>query len=326
MQGFSRKHVTKNKLLQGYLLSNNESYRTDFSAGIEETINLENQLLKLNSSDSVKELIDKKIEWGHLTDKIFEEIDNNNRENALEILVTQVQPLEAELVRDFNKVADEYENELKAIGNHTINYGEDAAFIGGVILVLIILTILLVAAVIIKATVAPIRKIVERLTLISTGDLTNEPFIVDRVDEAGQLAAAINKLQEELKSMLTDISRVSETVASHSEELTQSAIEVSAGSEQISATMQELASGSVQLAARSAEIASITDSFAVKVEEADQYGKGIEASSKEVLQMTNGGTQLMEASSEQMEKINTVVNDAVVKMEAMTFKVNLKLL
>ena len=232
----------RTSLLQGYLLSNNESYRTEFSAGIEETINLENQLLKSTSSDTIKELIDKKIQWGHLTDNIFEEIDNNNREKAIEILVTQVQPLEAELVSGLNKVADEYESEFKKLGSYTINYGKDATFVGVVILLLIILTILLVAAVVTKSTVAPIREIVERLTLISTGDLTNEPFTVDRVDEAGQLASAINKLQEELKIMLTDISRVSETVAGHSEELTQSAIEVSAGSEQISATMQELAS------------------------------------------------------------------------------------
>jgi len=304
-------------LLQGYLLTNDENYRAKFEAEVEETIKLENELLKMTTSNKLKELINKKSEWANLTNNVLEEVDHNNREKAINVLSTQVQPLESEVMSIFSDVTAEYENELKRFGNHTINYGEDAAFVGVIFFALIVINIIVVAIIVIKSTVAPIKKVVERLTLISTGDLTNEPIVIDRGDEVGQLALAINNLQEELKNMLSDISRVSETVASHSEELTQSAIEVASGSEQISATMQELSFGSEQLAARSAEIASITNSFAVKVEDADQYGKEIEASSKEVLLMTKEGTQLMEASSQQMENINTVVNDAVVKMEAL---------
>ncbi len=307
----------RTSLLAGYLLSNEERYRTEFESGVEESISLETQLLKLTKSDQVKELLAKKVEWGTLSDKVFEEIDNNNKEKAIGILTTEVQPLERELISGFKEVAIDREKEIKKVASDTVGYGENARLIGITITSITILLILVIVYITIQMTVGPIRKVVERLKLISTGDLTNELLAVKSNDEAGQLALATNRLQEELKSILGDISKVSGTVASHSEELTQSALEVSSGSEQISATMQELASGSEQLATKSSEIAGITNTFTNKVEEADQYGKDIEASSQKVLHMTNNGSRLMEASSKQMENINTVVNDAVVKMAAL---------
>ncbi len=307
----------RTSLLAGYLLSNEERYRTEFESGVEESISLETQLLKLTKSDQVKELLAKKVEWGTLSDKVFEEIDNNNKEKAIGILTTEVQPLERELISGFKEVAIDREKEIKKVASDTVGYGENARLVGITITSITILLILVIVYITIQMTVGPIRKVVERLKLISTGDLTNELLAVKSNDEAGQLALATNRLQEELKSILGDISKVSGTVASHSEELTQSALEVSSGSEQISATMQELASGSEQLATKSSEIAGITNTFTNKVEEADQYGKDIEASSQKVLHMTNNGSRLMEASSKQMENINTVVNDAVVKMAAL---------
>ena len=309
--------TNRTSLLQSYLISNDETYRTEFEAGVEESISLENQLLESTKSDKVKELLDGKYEWGTLTDQVFQEIDNNNKEKAVEILITQVQPLESELISGFKEVADNREKEINKIGNDIIGYGENANMVGLIVSIFILLTIIVIAYITIKLTLGPIRKVVEKVKIISTGDLTTEPIVVVSKDEIGQLGIAINELQKELKHILGNISRVSETVASHSEELTQSALEVSSGSEQISATMQELASGSEQLATRSSEMAGITNEFAVKMEEADQYGKEIEASSKEVLMMTNDGTELMEVSSKQMENINTVVNDAVRKMESL---------
>ena len=304
-------------LLQSYLLSNDETYRTEFEAGVEESISLENKLLESTNSNKIKELLDKKVEWGTLTDQVFQEIDNNNKEKAVQILTTQILPLEDELFSGFEEIANNRENEIDELGSEIAGYADNAQLVGVIVALFILFTIVVIGYITIKLILVPIRKVVQRVKIISTGDLTSKPIEVESKDEVGQLAVAINELQEELKIILVNISEVSETVASHSEELTQSALEVSSSSEQISATMQELASGSEQLATKSSEIAGITNKFAIKVEEADQYGKEIEASSKEVLMMTNGGTELMEASSQQMENINTVVNDAVRKMESL---------
>ena len=309
--------VERTSLLQAYLISNDEKYRSEFEAGVEESIALENKLLESTNSDKVKELLDKKVEWGTLTDQVFQEIDNNNKEKAIQLLTTQVQPLENELISGFKEVANNRENEINELGSDIVGYGENASLVGIIVSIVVLLTIVVIGYITIMLILGPIRKVVERVKILSTGDLTNEPIKVVSKDEIGQLAIAVNELQKELKSILGNITKVSETVANHSEELTQSALEVSSGSEQIAATMQELASGSEQLATKSSKVAALTNKFAAKVDEADQYGKGIEASSKEVLLMSNGGTELMQASSQQMENINTVVNDAVKKMESL---------
>jgi len=113
------------------------------------------------------------------------------------------------------------------------------------------------------------------------------------------------------------VTYASESVAGKSEELNESANEIQVGSTQISSTMQELSATSENQAHNISSIAENLIQFSTVIEETNEKGELIYKSSKEVLDLTNDGTQKMINSNEQMTKINSIMQDAVNKMASL---------
>lgn len=160
----------------------------------------------------------------------------------------------------------------------------------------------------------PIIKVTEQMGHLANGDLTKEMLIVKSKDEISRLADAINLLHKNLKNSMKKVAETSESLTSQSEELSQSADEVRLGSEQVASTMQELAAGSETQANHASELASVMNTFVERVHDANENGLRIEENSKDVLNMTNDGSELMKKSIQQMEKIHSIVNESVQKV------------
>lgn len=177
--------------------------------------------------------------------------------------------------------------------------------------------IILVAVIfwITRKLVKPILKVVGQMKEIASGNLTVEKLDIKSKDEIGQLANATNQMLNGLKDMIHNISTASESMTSQSEELTQSANDVRSGSEQIASTMQELSSGAESQANYASDLSSIMGAFRSDTQEANANGEHIHMSSSQVLKLTGVGSRLMELSTEQMEKIDWIVQNAVHKVQ-----------
>lgn len=163
----------------------------------------------------------------------------------------------------------------------------------------------------------PIRMVAERMELLADGDLTRENIHIKSKDETGQLASAMNQMQEKLKEIISSISNASETITGRSEELTQSSNEVKIGSDQIATTMEEIASGTETQANSISDLASAMQIYTEEVEKANENGELIHDSSRKVLEITDEGSQLMESSKRQMAKIDQIVHEAVEKVQGL---------
>lgn len=161
----------------------------------------------------------------------------------------------------------------------------------------------------------PIKKVSEHLGYLADCDLTHELVKVKSKDETGQLGIALNKLQNNLRKIILNVSTSSGTLTSQSEELTQSANEVKAGSEQVASTMQELAAGSESQAKSTSDLSFAMSTFTTKVKEANDNGERIGDHSKNVLSMTKDGSELMKKSIQQMERIDHVVQNSIKKVQ-----------
>lgn len=168
-----------------------------------------------------------------------------------------------------------------------------------------------------KAITVPIQHIMSRMTAIAKGDLSHDDLHVKYDNEIGQLVSATNGMQRNMRHILEEIHRVSETVSGQSEQLTQSAGDVKTGTEQIASTMEELANGSETQANSASDLSSLMTDFTLKVSETNQHGEDIQKNSVHVLDMTEKGNELMNRSTEQMEKIDAIVKDAVDKMQSL---------
>ena len=177
--------------------------------------------------------------------------------------------------------------------------------------ILLIITVILLYS---RWIVRNLNKLNDVAQSVANGDLSLT-LEAKTQDEFGQLTRVMNQMQENLRGMISKISNASEIISRNSGEILQSANEVKAGSGHVTVSMQELAMGSEKLANNTINLVTIMDTFTTKVQETNENGDEVKMSSREVLQMTNEGKRLMETSSQQMMKIDEIVQEAVLKME-----------
>ncbi len=307
----------RESLIRGYLLFENQQYKDAFQNGIGSSIALENRALELSDSDELRALIDKKIEWGTLTDDVFSEFENGNEERAKDIMETSVQPLGNDLTAGFSELASERETIIQELGDTVKANGELIMILGIIISVFVIVLGIIVAIITATSITRPIRMVMDRMQLIATGNLNQEPLQAKTSDEIGQLVAATNDMNRGMRDIMVKINDVSTTVSAHSEELTQSANEVRSGTEQISTTMEELASGSETQANQSGELSSMMATYTKQLEEVNENAEHVQNESGQVFEMTSEGSTLMDSSMNQMENIDTIVQDAVQKVQGL---------
>ncbi|MBX0356068.1 methyl-accepting chemotaxis protein [Halobacillus sp. Nhm2S1] len=161
-----------------------------------------------------------------------------------------------------------------------------------------------------------ITSILKSVKRVSDGDLTEE-VKVDREDEIGQLAESINEMTHNLRSLVTGVLGSSNQVTAQSEELTQSASEVTEGSQQVASTMQEISSGAESQADSATDLSEIMKDFVGKIDDANQNGKNISLTSKEILTLTDEGQKMMQQSVAQMNTINSIVRESVDKVSGL---------
>lgn len=200
------------------------------------------------------------------------------------------------------------------------DFNEEANSIMYSIIFVIVITLIIGLSVIIVMTnkiANPIQLVSEQMDEIADGNLTLEPIMIKSKDEIGQLANSLNRMQEGLRNILGNLSIASSSMASQSEELNQAAFEVSDGAIQMTNTMEELATGSESQANRSSDIATMMQEFTEQIDDVGSNGEQVQKSSNAVLDMTERGRELMDTSTKQMDSIDHIVHDAVVKVEGL---------
>lgn len=303
----------------GYILSNNptqleeiNTLHANFATALEKvrkSIKNQDQLQSLQKiSDNEKALFDL------FTNEMVPAIKKGDKKSITAITVEGQGILKDNskalklLTEEFSKKNEQSSN--KVIAGQQITFTILVASIL-VASVLGIITILLVNRVITRK----LQLVVNKALAISDGDLTFEHLDENSTDEIGQLSKAMNKMKSNLRAIITKMNETSDAVASQGDELMQSSHEVKEGSLQIAITMEELSRAAESQASTASDSAKFMDQLVEKVEQAATDGEEVVSASKDVHKLTNTGTELMNGSVQQMNKINEVMKTSVHKVK-----------
>lgn len=268
-------------------------------------------------TDEFQELFDKSKEWQDIIiNEVFVEYDKGNVDRANEIALG-TGPMVTELLAGYREIAETRENSIYDLELEVLKNGRSSLVLGAIVNTIVVIVSIALALLAASLITNPIKRVMERMSILASGDLNHEPLETNTIDEAGQLVHATNNMTENMRNLLNQINIVSESVSSQSEELTQSANEVKSGAEQISITMQELADGSETEAHGISELSALMRDFTTKVEEASNSSQYVEETSGDVLQLTDDGTNLMNSSMDQMAVIDKIVQNAVTSVEGL---------
>jgi methyl-accepting chemotaxis protein len=166
----------------------------------------------------------------------------------------------------------------------------------------------------------PLTSISNKLNDVADGKLTGQTIRTKRKDEIGMLEQATNKMQEELRHIITSVSNATAHVLSSSEELTQSTNEVVQGADQIAITMQELASGSESQATYTSDLSESMSAFVHTIEQSVDESERIYQTSTKVRGLTDEGRLMMDTSVTQMQTIDEIVKQSVEGMRGLDTK------
>ncbi|MGE7765025.1 methyl-accepting chemotaxis protein [Peribacillus sp. NPDC096540] len=308
----------RSALARGYILFGDESNKERFLKYTEESKVIQEDLLALNDSDKMKELIQKSVDWRTtIIDRVFAQYDQGNEERAIEILKNEVAPISNELMDGFRELASEREKSIVASGEIVIASGESVKTTSIIISIAAVIIGLLLAFVTANIITKPLLKIRDRMKVVANGELNHEPLKHNSNDEIGELTMSSNQMQKNLRDTLEKMLDVSESVSNQSEDLTQSANEVLQGSRQIATTMFELSEGSESQANQATEMVRMMEEFTSKIQQAYSCGEEVSQSSTEILTLTKEGIILMRSSVQQMKMIDEIVKNAVEQVKGL---------
>lgn len=162
-----------------------------------------------------------------------------------------------------------------------------------------------------------IKSISEHVHEVAHHNLTVQPLQLKTKDEIGQLSQNVNVMVEQVQAIILNITKTAETIYKHSGNLSHTSNEVRESSEQISGTMQNLADGSETQAHYTTELAHTITAFTETVSATHERGNRIREASRSIVDLSGNGDQLMQASIEQMKKIDYVVGQSLQKVESL---------
>ncbi|MCH6269402.1 methyl-accepting chemotaxis protein [Neobacillus citreus] len=159
-----------------------------------------------------------------------------------------------------------------------------------------------------------LAKVVSVSRKVANGELTAENITYQGKDEIGQLTFSINQMKDNLSEIVHEIKTVSNEVLDKSENVEKYAIDVKEKCNYISSTMSSLSLNTEQQAASTNDIYSKFEVFYKELDDANQSGHNLSTLSKDVLQLTTKGNNVMDQSIEEMEHIYDMVHSSVSKV------------
>jgi methyl-accepting chemotaxis protein len=164
-----------------------------------------------------------------------------------------------------------------------------------------------------------LKKISAKISKLSEGDFT-QVIEISGKDGLDLLANDVNDMISKIKYLFLQVIETIENVTYKSESLYKISNEVKLGSEQIASTTQEMSAGAEEQASYSSIIADSTNNLNNLLQISNESGLQLSNSSKEVQMMAKQGNTQMTSSEKQMELINNIVYESVVKVKGLENK------
>lgn len=303
-------------LINQFLLYGDQDIRQKYEELAKQSSEIQKQLLKLNSSQQMKDLVAKCHQWELLVrHEVLFDYDMGKKNDALKQMKESVQPLGETIIQEFEKVTSDRQNNVIKSGNNMIQLSNLSIIIILAVLASILLIGFIMSFKMARSITNPLIKIAGQMEQISKGNLMLEPLSIKSKDEIGELMEAVNEMGNQLRKIVQDIHHASDTMSKQSSDLLSSSKELKEGSNQIAATMQELSAGAESQANSASELSEAMGMYMDKIYQIHRNGKEMFDKSREVLELTDNGSKLMNQSKKLFDYMFTGMQSNMKKIK-----------
>jgi methyl-accepting chemotaxis protein len=223
-----------------------------------------------------------------------------------------------ELLKDENKaIMEEQAVEFIAQANNLQELqleemeASQAAAVRNLIIALIIAVIIgaIIAFIITKSITGPVFKGVKFAEEIADGNLAVEKIDLDSSDEIGQLAKALNTMQDQLREVIGNVSDIANNLAASSQELSASGQEVATAAQQVGQSIQQVASGAEEQSAQVEETNSKITELIGQINEVTQMSEEMDQQADNVMNNIKEGNNSIDNSVNQIGEVKDNSNE-----------------
>lgn len=182
--------------------------------------------------------------------------------------------------------------------------------------------LLLVGMAVSKMIVRPITRISAAARRIAEGDLGDEPVSVQNKDEMGELADSFNKMRENLRHVLHQLSSNAGQLMTMSDEMRAGTEQTSKAAEQISESIQDIAAGAEQQASNTAKAAQVTETMVVGMDRAFQSISAVTAVTLQANEKASDGKRVVYSTVDHMQQIQEKVSQTFQTVHLLSEKSN----
>ncbi|PAV30567.1 methyl-accepting chemotaxis protein [Virgibacillus profundi] len=311
----------KDVQIADYLLTESSRYVDAFTVYQQEFDTLAEKLSPTMTTDKQQTLFDNILENDEKINNIFfgeimESVSNNQQymANSIRNRSSELRSATVELVNELMDIVKGEQASTIQNSKDSLKTSIITISIASLVAILVGVTLMILIS---RRISSSLKKVVTITKELAEGNLKVKSVDYDGKDEIGQLAAAVNQMKDNIHGVLYKVASASTSVQTKSDELKQSANEVKEGNEQIAITMEDISTGSETQANSASDLAESMNGFVQKVRLSEQNGKEISSSSDEVLSLTSDGTKLMKKSVKQMKRIDSIVAEAVDKVQGL---------
>ena len=232
-----------------------------------------------------------------------------------------IQSLSLELINITDKMIEHQTKQLEDIKKDT----NRAISSSNITAVVVLIASLIVSGVLVyfvwKTITSPLRKVVEAVKVVSSGNLTEEDLKVHSKDEIGQLSEAFNTMKNNLKSLIRNVQQNAEQLSAAAQQLSASTEEISATAEDMTRRVNSTAEMAQMNSQSANDSARAMDETAVGVQKIAESTQVLHSTSLETSEMASHGGQIISHAEKQMDTISqstNLVNDLVQKLSKQT--------
>lgn len=303
-------------LINQFLLYGDRDIRQKYEELAKQSTEIQKQLLELNSSQQMKDLVAKCHQWELLVrHEVLFDYDMGKKNDALKQMKESVQPLGETIILEFEKVTSDLQNDVIKSGNNMIQLSNLSFIIILAVLASILLIGFIMSFKMARSITNPLIKIAGQMEQISKGNLMLEPLSIKSKDEIGELMEVVNEMGNQLRKIVQDIHHASDTMSKQSSDLLSSSKELKEGGNQIAATMQELSAGAESQANSASELSEAMGMYMEKIYQIHRNGKEMFDKSREVLELTDNGSKLMDQSKKLFDYMFTGMQSNMKKIK-----------
>ncbi|WP_027309188.1 methyl-accepting chemotaxis protein [Caloramator sp. ALD01] len=168
-----------------------------------------------------------------------------------------------------------------------------------------------------KSITKPIETAVEKLEVISQGNLTEETpsVLLERADEIGKIAKSIEHMRNTLLNIVKDIKMSADSIGKQTDYLSSISEELHASSQNIESATNDVAQGTINQAQDLSDITNIIFEFSTQLEGIVELIKDVYVSTNNVKQMADSSNSDMEYAIQSIESVNESFNKLTEKIQ-----------